>query len=211
MDVRRVYNELSKQFGPQHWWPRHNEAKRRGFDPTWEVLVGCILTQNTAWTNVEKAVANLYAANVLDVRSTLDVSEQSLREYVHPAGYFNQKARKLKIFSETIDTTFSNDNRLSNENVLSFIETISRNDLLAIWGIGPETADSMLLYAGNRPEFVIDAYTKRLCETHGVKFPNYQAYKDFFESQLPKDVALYNEYHALIVAWGKQKKNNIPR
>lgn len=203
MDVLKVYEALHTRFGPQHWWPRHTEPQRPGFDPTWEVLAGCILTQNTAWINVEKAIANLYREGVLDCAATRNADDERLCALIRPAGYFNQKAKKLKALANVIENDFANENRFSIENSFSFITTITRPALLNVWGIGPETADSMLLYAGNRPEFVIDTYTKRLCATYGVSYPHYQNYKDFFESALPRDARLFNEYHALIVAWGK--------
>lgn len=195
MEPRIVYENLLTRYGPQHWWPVHGTTARQGFDPTCEILVGCILTQNTAWRNVEKAIDAMYAANCLDVPSLRAVDDDALRKMIRPAGYFNQKARKLRHLVDHIEHTFSLSQR--------FINAVTRNELLSLWGIGPETADSMLLYAGNRAEFVIDAYTKRLCASYGIVFSAYDEYKQFFTAALPCDTQLFNEFHALIVAWGK--------
>lgn len=155
-------------------------------------MVGAILTQGTAWGNVEKALANLRAPGALRPEAIVRMSTQRLERLIQPAGYFRQKAKKLKIFSRWMGR--KGGGGWSTERL--------RRELLALWGIGPETADSILLYAFNRPVFVVDAYTKRLCATHGVKFKTYDEYRHFFEKRV--DPKLFNEYHALIVAWGKK-------
>ncbi|MBI1908019.1 hypothetical protein HYS28_01200 [Candidatus Uhrbacteria bacterium] len=129
---------------------------------------------------------------------------QHLNQISLAARYFNQKAKKLKILAEHVIDHYHGDAK-------TMITTIPRDELLALWGVGPETADSMLCYAGKRLEFVVDVYTKRLCERHGVSFANYQGYKDYFEARLPKDYDVYNEYHALIVRWGQEKESKPRR
>lgn len=200
MNLMRLYKAMLKQFGPQRWWPVQSKKKAKGFDPVFEIMLGGILTQNTSWKNVERAIANLHTAKCLDPQAIVKVDEEELKEMIRPARYFNQKAKKLKILAQHIVDHYAGEAELA-------IATMPRDELLGLWGIGPETADSMLLYAGNRPEFVIDAYTRRLCERHGVCFDDYHDYKTYFEKRLPKDVALYNEFHALIVAWGQLKEN----
>lgn len=199
MHPARIYTQLHATYGPQHWWPVQGAVQRGVHDATFEILVGCILTQNTAWTNVEKAIAALVRRRLLTPQATAAVRIDVLRACIRPAGYFNQKAKKLKILSRTIVDDYGGNSK-------KFIGAVSRDALLALWGVGPETADSMLLYAGKRPEFVVDTYTKRLCATYGVEFATYDAYKRYFTECLPADAALYNEFHALIVAWGKSQK-----
>lgn len=183
-----MYENLYDRFGPQHWWPKHEGSARPGFDPRFEVMVGAILTQNTAWTNVEKAIANLYAADCLDAKAIASVDGSRLKDMIRPAGYFNQKAKKLKILAsaDVVEPT--------------------RRSLLSMWGIGRETADSILLYAFNEPIFVVDAYTRRLLALlgrHDLAEADYDVIRNFFELNLPRDTNLYNEFHALIVAWAK--------
>lgn len=192
----RLYHELLATYGRQHWWPVHSGRKRPGFDPVFEVLAGCILTQNTSWTNVEKAIDALYAHGLLTPVAITKIRIEKLRRLIRPAGYFKQKALKLRIFSRAIMDDAKGSAR-------RYIHTVSRDDLLALWGIGPETADSMLLYGANRPEFVIDTYTKRLCARHGIVYDAYDDYKTYFRTRLPVDAQLYNEFHALVVRWGK--------
>ena len=152
-DLRRAYQLMRARFGHQHWWP--------GETP-FEVCVGAILTQNTAWTNVERAIANLKAARVLEPGKLFALPEPRLAELIRPAGYFNVKARRLRSFLRVLVETFGGDlNRL-----FAGETSVVRERLLAIHGIGPETADSMLLYAGGHRSFVIDAYTKRIFQRH---------------------------------------------
>lgn len=199
-----VYGQLLRHFGPQGWWPTQASAKRKAKSvKQFEVCVGAILTQNTAWGNVEKALRNLIAARALDPAVIVSMKEVRLARLIRPAGYFRQKAKKLKIFSRWVLDEFSGEFERMKRLPLSTL----RAELLSLWGIGPETADSMLLYALGKPSFVIDAYTKRLCDCFGIVFKDYHEYQNFFTSYLPKSVKLYNEYHALIVAWGKMLRN----
>lgn len=194
MNPQKIYRKLYKHFGPQGWWPIFDKKTGRceyrggrnlsGRDK-FEICVGAILTQNTAWKNVERALNNLTAANCLSPEKI--VRARNLAALIRPAGYYNQKAKKLRLFGRAF-----------------IVENLrNREKLLGLWGIGPETTDSILLYAFGEPVFVIDVYTKRLCEVLGVKFKTYDEYRHFFESQLPRGSKLYNEFHALIVAWGK--------
>lgn len=202
-----LYQRLYRYFGPQQWWPlfgKSHGANRKSYDERlaigdkqFEICVGAILTQNTAWTNVEKALRNLLHSRLLNVAAIARAPLRTLRGAVKSAGYFNQKARKLKIFARFIQKEggFPALARLA-------IPAL-RARLLGVWGIGRETADSMILYAFGKPIFVIDTYTKRLLDCFGLRFGEYDEYRDYFEKQLPRSVKLWNEYHALIVAWGK--------
>lgn len=187
-----IYTTLYDRFGPQHWWPG---------DTQFEIIVGAILTQNTSWANVEKAIGNLKAAQVLNPPALHGMAPNKLAELIRPAGYFRVKAGRLQSFLSWLFEGAAGD--------LTQLETrhthTLREDLLGIHGIGPETADSILLYALNRPVFVVDAYTARLAVRHGlIESPfGYDDLQDLFQSNLPEDVQLYNEYHALIVRIGK--------
>ena len=187
----KIYESLLKHFGPQHWWPINDKT-----NPTYEICVGAILTQNTAWANVEKALNNLIKSNAIDPRKILAMPDEKLKKLIRPAGFFNQKAERLKAFTRFF---------LANPKP-------TREQLLALKGIGPETADSILLYAFNKPYFVIDAYTKRVFSRLGlIKETQYEELQKFFEQNLPKKVSLYKEYHALIVELAKKYCGKIPR
>lgn len=202
LDWREPYDRLLARHGPQHWWP--------GETP-FEVMVGAVLTQNTAWTNVEKAIANLKSADSLDCRAILALADADLAALIRPAGYFNVKSRRLKALCRF----------LAERGVAEAPQALSgqgtqaqlRRDLLAVHGIGEETADSILLYALGLPGFVVDAYTRRafgrLGLLHGEE--SYGAIQRLFEANLPRDVDLYNEYHALIVQLGKLHCRPRPR
>ena len=190
--LKDAYRRLFAHFGPQHWWP--------GETP-FEIAVGAILTQNTNWANVERAIANIKRAKVLSCRKLLALPHRTLASLIRPAGYFNVKARRLRAFLEFLDshyagsmTRFANDPRPD-----------KRDALLSINGVGPETADSILLYALHHPTFVIDAYTRRILSRHNIVDSNasYDHIKSVFETALPPDEPLFNEYHALLVACGK--------
>ncbi|MBA2849107.1 endonuclease III domain-containing protein [Thermosulfuriphilus ammonigenes] len=186
-----LYHLLLNHFGPQGWWP----AKT-----SFEVCVGAILTQNTNWQNVEKAIANLRRQDLLDPEALWRVPTDHLAHLIRPAGYYNLKARRLKNFLEFVMEGWQGDLEAM------FAEGLSlRPRLLAVSGIGPETADSILLYAGHLPIFVVDAYTKRILHRHLLvpEEAGYQEIQDFFMENLPEDVQLYQEYHALLVALGK--------
>ena len=197
--LRKIYNVLLKAFGPQHWWPG---------DTPLEIIVGAILTQNTSWSNVEKAIANLKSAKLLDAGKLKEVPVEKLAELIRPAGYFNIKARRLKNFFDWLDAHHQCDlDRMFSRGLPAL-----REELLEVRGIGPETADSILLYAGQKPSFVVDAYTYRVFSRHQLipSETTYDEIKEFFESNLPQDVPLYNEYHALIVAVGKRYCKSRP-
>jgi len=191
--LTEIYQLLFERFGPQHWWPGQTQ---------FEIITGAILTQNTNWTNVEKAIANLKSADLLGAESLRDIEVKELAELIRPAGYFNVKAKRLKSF---VDWLF--DNYAGKLTELQNVATGQlRTELLAIKGVGPETADSILLYAFDRPVFVVDAYTARVAVRHGLIEPeaDYEQLRDLFQSNLPQDVQLFNEYHALLVRVGKE-------
>ncbi|GAB7022801.1 endonuclease III domain-containing protein [Salidesulfovibrio brasiliensis] len=187
-----MYRAMLDALGPSHWWPG---------DSPFEVCVGAILTQNTAWTNVEKAIAALREADVLEPEAMYSLPQERLAECIRPAGYFNIKAARLRSFLKFLkDQTNWDISALESSNTDSL-----REQLLGIKGIGPETADSMLLYAFNRPMFVVDAYTARIMTRHGMapEESNYFELQSLFMDSLPEDVPMYNEFHALIVRVGK--------
>ncbi|MFP4614485.1 MAG: endonuclease III domain-containing protein [Thiohalorhabdus sp.] len=196
-----IYEGLLEAFGPQHWWPA---------DTPFEVAVGAVLTQNTAWTNVERAIANLKEAGCLTPQGLLDLSPERLAELIRPAGYFNVKAARLRALCEfLLGECPEGDIR----HLAPRPTTSVRNELLRVKGVGEETADSILLYALDHPVFVVDAYTVRifqrldLLET-GLSYGDVQAR---FHAALPTDRALFNEYHALVVALGKDHCKPRPR
>ncbi|MCI0498119.1 MAG: endonuclease III domain-containing protein [Planctomycetales bacterium] len=195
-----IYNRLYDRYGPQHWWP--------GETP-FEIIVGAILTQNTAWSNVEKAIGNLNKADRLTPEKLHRLSVEQLAGYIRPAGYFNIKADRLKHF---LDWLFEKHGG-SLEHLKALSPLTLREQLLAIKGIGPETADSICLYAFSKPIFVVDAYTARIFGRHGMVEPGsgYEQVQDLFHGGLDKDIALYNEYHALIVRAGKEHCKPKPR
>lgn len=191
--VTEIYELLLERFGPQHWWPG---------DGRFEIIIGAILTQNTNWPNVEKALANLKKENLLTAEKLHSLEQSKLAELIRPAGYFNLKARRVK---NLLDWLFCN-----YEGQLENLEDISterlREELLSIKGVGPETADSILLYAFDREVFVVDAYTARVAVRHGMIEPgcDYEQLQYLFESNLVTNVKLFNEYHALLVRVGKE-------
>lgn len=187
-----LYRKLLDHFGPQNWWPA---------DSPFEVVVGAVLTQNTAWTNVEQAISNLKKADVLTPYKLADVPINQLEELIKPSGFFRQKAKRLQNLSSHLVRDWQN--CLSSFCSGSLEE--ARERLLARPGIGPETADSILLYAVDRPSFVVDAYTRRIFERIGLLLGNerYDDVRQLFMQSLPENVALYNEYHAQIVHLAK--------
>jgi len=191
-ELMRYYEAMSRALGPMHWWPAQT---------AFEVIVGAILTQSTAWANVERAIANLRSARLLNPSAMLVVRSQRLAEMVRPSGYFRQKAKKLKAFVRFLQAEYGGSlKRMFQSPTLEL-----REKLLAVHGIGPETADSILLYAGNHPIFVVDAYTHRILERHRITSgkPDYEGVRSFIEDALPRSAELYNEFHALIVNTGK--------
>jgi endonuclease-3 related protein len=187
-----IYQKLYRAFGPQHWWPG---------DTPFEISIGAILTQNTNWANVEKAIQNLKRKNALSVRALHTMPVKVLAELIRPTGYFNIKARRLKSFITFLKNDYNGSiEKMRNKDIVSL-----RNELLSIHGIGSETADSILLYALGKPVFVVDAYTKRVLSRHGIMDykDSYDAFQELFHSSLKRDVQLFNEYHALFVRVGK--------
>lgn len=186
--IKIFYKRLFDYFGPQHWWPARTSL---------EVCIGAILTQNTSWINVERAIKNLESKTTLTIEGILSVSSHELKDALKPSGYFNQKAKKLICFLECV--------KKNKDNLDAYLKKVSREDLLLLYGIGEETADSILLYAAKKPHFVVDAYTKRILIRHGVidKKSGYEDIQSLFITSLQKSVKIYNEYHALLVACGK--------
>ncbi len=187
----KIYRRLHQAFGHHHWWPG---------DSAFEVIVGAILTQNTSWKNVEKAIQNLKKAKVLNPKLLSRMPEKHLAQLIRPAGYFNIKARRLKNFLNFLNQKYGG----SLSRLFSKSGAGLRQELLEVNGIGPETADSILLYAGQKPFFVVDAYTKRIFFRHhffddDIKYSEVQ---DFFMKRLPPRAALYNDYHAQLVKVG---------
>jgi len=219
-NLYRIYNRLYASFGPQHWWP--------GETPL-EVIVGAILTQNTAWTNVERAIANLKAAGALEsVAAMRSIPLATLTRLIRPAGYYNVKAARLRNCMEHIACLIDTGLRGASSPLAAStplatphpsgcsgkLDTFTlRTGLLGVNGIGPETADSILLYAFNRPVFVVDAYTRRVFSRHGILDgkDDYHAIQRFFMDRLPHESRLFNEYHALIVRLAKEYCRTKPR
>ncbi len=198
--VLQVYETLLEKYGFQGWWPildtksnssiydKNFSKRERTSDEKFEICVGAVLAQNTNWQNAEKALYNLKIKNILSPERLVSVNIKSLAGMIRPSGYYNQKAKKIK-------------------EIIKFLESrkeVNRENLLSIWGVGPETADSILLYAYNKPIFVIDAYTKRIMNRLGFKESTYDGLQMLFMQNLPKNVQIYNEYHALLVRLGKE-------
>jgi endonuclease-3 related protein len=190
--LRDIYRRLMARYGPQHWWPAREP---------FEVIVGAILTQSAAWTNVEKAIANLRAAGALSPAALLRLTQPELARLIYPSGYYNAKARKLQAFAGWLAEVYRDDlERLFAGDVKSL-----HRELLAVHGIGEETADSIILYAAGKPVFVIDAYTRRIIGRMGLQPDgnSYAACQRLFMDNLPADTRLFNEYHALLVRHAK--------
>jgi len=200
--LNEIYQLLLNHFGPQNWWPG---------DTQFEIVTGAILTQNTNWANVEKAIANLKSAGCLCPEKLHNLKLPALAELIRPAGYFNIKAKRLKNFLSWLFENYAG--RLENLERLSTDRL--RAELLSVNGIGPETADSILLYAFEREIFVVDTYTARIAARHGLIEPgaDYEQLQYLFQSNLPPDAKLFNEYHGLMVCLGKnfcKPKPNCP-
>ena len=178
-----LYNNLLKEYGKQGWWPCTTKNKQL------EMCLGAILTQNTSWNNVKKALSNLNRKDLINKDKLAKISVKKLAFLIKSSGYYKQKARKIKEFIKFLNSG----------------KEITRENLLDIWGIGPETADSILLYAYNKPYFVIDAYTKRIFSRLGYckEDIKYEELKNLITNKIPKDVDLYKEFHALLVKHGK--------
>ncbi len=189
--VLEAYEALFAAYGPQHWWPG---------DSPWEICVGAVLTQNTNWDNVTRAINNLKRLDVLTPEGIMDLPDSVLAKQLHPAGYFNLKTKRLKNV-----TRWWLDNVVEDQLFPTLSLADARESLLTVNGIGQETADSILLYCFDQPIFVIDSYTKRISYRHFGTAPDisYEDLQKFFTDNLPKDVVLYNEYHGLLVNCAK--------
>lgn len=209
--MQAIYSALFKKYGNQGWWPlskgslntRHHNGNPCSDTDRFEIMAGAILTQNTSWTNVEKAIYNLNKAKLLSAGKIVKVPVKKLASLIKPAGYYNQKAARLKIIANYF---------LKNKKVFLLGAKEMREELLKVKGIGPETADSIVLYAFEKPSFVVDAYTRRIfsrlghCRENGT----YEEIQKMFESRLPSDVGLFKEYHALIVEHAKRHCKKKP-
>lgn len=191
--VHAIYGKLYSYFGPQRWWPAKTP---------FEVIAGAILTQNTSWANVEKAINNLRKHDLLRPEKLYKLPQKKLASLIRPAGYYNIKAKRLKEFMNFLFKNYKGSLRRMSLRDTAFL----RNDLLSVKGIGPETADSILLYALNKPVFVVDAYTKRIFSRHRLikEEAGYDSAQELFMQNLKPDIGLFNEYHALLVKLGKE-------
>lgn len=191
--IKSFYKKLYKSYGPQGWWPG---------DSSLECILGAILTQNTSWKNVEKALRNLKRENLVSLEKLNLLTSEELAGLIRSSGYYNQKAIKVKNFVSFVMDNYGG----SLEQMFGQDTDELRQELLGIKGIGPETADSILLYAGQKPVFVVDAYTYRIFSRHGLvpEETNYSEMQELFVESLPEDTRMFNEYHALIVKLGKE-------
>ncbi|NLT95688.1 MAG: endonuclease III domain-containing protein [Clostridia bacterium] len=198
----KIYERLLNHFGHRNWWPG---------DTKWEIIIGAILTQNVSWKNVEKAILNLKNARCFEPADIYRAPLEEIAELIRPSRYYNMKAKKLKAMAGHIIEKYQGnvDAFLKREKGLENL----RKEVLSIWGIGPETADSILLYAGELPTFVVDAYTKRIFSRLGLlsETAGYDEMRSFFMNNLPPDRELFNDYHAQIVALGHNICKNVPR
>jgi endonuclease-3 related protein len=208
LSPKKLYIVLLNHFGHQDWWPIDTRYhQKQGSDPRFEIIIGAILTQNTVWTNVEKALENLKLKNTLTINTIAHLNEKTLKTMIQPSGFFNQKAQRLKHLAQYLHEHYHGDL----QQFFSRDTHDIRQELLALKGIGLETADSILLYAGNHPIFVVDAYTKRLCKRIPVpiKGDTYEDIQYFFEKELKRTtpnkdmVPVYKELHALLVELAK--------
>jgi len=187
-----MYRAMLDHFGPQGWWPG---------DGPLEIMIGAVLTQNTNWANVKRAIVNLREHGLIDIEKLVAIDPGDLAELIRPAGYFKLKAKRLKNVMNFLWREYEGDL----DSLFQLPVCDLRDQLISVNGIGPETADDIVLYAGEKPTFVVDAYTYRIMVRHKLigEEDDYLAIKEFFESNLPEDVELFKEYHALIVAAGK--------
>ncbi len=200
----RAFRRLLKAYGPQHWWPSSGDTLLDSKDL--EVCLGAILTQNTNWLNVEKALKNLHKSNIKNLKDFLRIDQRNLERLIRSSGYFRQKARKVKEFVRHLDRRGGRVGKW-----LSGDLKARRRELLDIHGIGPETADSILLYAAQRPAFVVDAYTLRIGSRLGWwRTATYDRAQAFLVKKLPKRVPVYNEFHALLVTLAKRRCRKDP-
>ena len=194
-----IYERLLVRYGRQHWWPG---------DTRFEIMIGAVLTQNTSWSNVEKAINKLRNANAIHPQIIRNIDHEDLAKLIHSSGYYNSKAQKLKALAGYIGDRFND-----NLDAMELEECTSlRDELLNIYGIGEETADDILLYAFGKTTFVIDNYTKRVFSRIGLthKKTRYSIYRNLFINGLPTNPDLFKEYHALIVRHAKEVCNKNP-
>jgi endonuclease-3 related protein len=208
MHPEKLYNDLMKKYGNLNWWPMDKDYHEKNkSDPRFEVILGAILTQNTAWSNVEKAIDNLKKSEKLDINSINNIENEKLKNLIRPSGFFNQKATRLKYISKILKNKY-------NSNLDNFFKKDKdeiREELLEMNGIGPETADSIVLYAANKPIFVVDAYTKRLCKRFPLKTKiTYDEIQKYFQKNLEENfdkkelTKIYKNLHAMIVILAKE-------
>jgi endonuclease-3 related protein len=194
-----IYRRLLEAYGPQYWWPA---------DSPLEVMIGAVLTQNTAWHSVARAIVNLKTHGLLSIQALGSIPQEVLAPLIRPAGYFRLKARRLKNLIDLVSKAYE-----GNLEGMAMVGTPElREALLKVNGIGPETADSILLYAFRRPVFVVDAYTLRVMSRHGLIHPGaaYRELQEIFVEHLPPEEAMFNEYHALLVQVGKRHCRRTP-
>jgi len=199
--LNEIYELLLEAYGPQHWWPAESPL---------EVLVGAVLTQNTNWQGVEKAMASLKKRhNLLSPHKLQAMPTEDLARLIKPTGYYNLKARRLKNLIEFVTEAYSGDLETMKQTETGRL----RKELLAVTGVGPETADSILLYALQKPVFVVDTYTYRVMSRHGLvgEEVSYDELQELFTQHLPLEMKLFNEYHALLVRVGKLHCQRKPR
>jgi endonuclease-3 related protein len=194
-----IYQRLLDRYGPQNWWPA---------DTPLEMIVGAILTQSAAWGNVEKAIASIKARGLLSSAMLRQIPTEELARLIRPSGYYNVKARKIKAFIGWLGEYYHDD-----LNTLFALDLPTlRHELLSVYGVGEETADSMILYAGHKPIFVVDTYTRRIVSRLGLApaHNSYAAFQALFMEKLPHEEGLFNEYHALLVCHGKAACRKVP-
>ncbi|KYK22107.1 endonuclease [Thermoplasmatales archaeon SM1-50] len=206
---KTLYDILLNTFGQQHWWPIDEKYHlEQNSDPRFEIIVGAFLTQNTAWTNVEKALNNLKRQKALTIHKIAHIKDKSLKTMIQPSGFFNQKAKRLKLFSTYMEKKYKGDL----QKLFSQETSEIRHELLSLKGVGLETADSILLYAGNHAVFVVDSYTKRISQRFPflISSTSYEEIQIFFENELASTiskkeiVSAYREFHALLVKLAKE-------
>jgi endonuclease-3 related protein len=210
MNLLQVYKKMLSFYGRQNWWPvtdagelspTYKPRKRLAENQKFEVAIGAILAQNTNWKNVEKAIVNLNKAEMLDCKKIANAKQKALAELIRPSGYYNQKAKKLVLFAKYLQKNYS----CKVEKLFEKQARELRAELLSLHGIGNETADSIILYAAGKPVFVVDAYTKRLLQNFfAFQKTSYGEAQNFFEFQLPSDLDIFKEFHALIVEHAKR-------
>jgi len=204
--IEQVYNILYKSLGKQGWWPltlklksEHYKGPPKTDNHKFEIIIGAILTQNTNWKNVEKALYNLAKNKLLDINKINKTKKEKLAPLIKPAGYYNQKTERIKLLANYLITNYKGNINLFFKKSIKEL----RKELLTLKGIGPETADSIILYAAEKPIFVIDAYTKRIFNRLGIKLNTYDEYQELFHKNLKPNINIYKEYHALLVELGK--------